>query len=541
MTSDLLLSNPVLQRELLSSLRRWRSFFLLLVYVGLLGAVVCLAWPQQASLDLTSAPAEARRLVKLFFLGQFVLIAIFAPALTAGSIAGERERETLELLLASPVRPLAIVVGKLLASLAHLSVLLASSAPMIALVLLLGGMHLVEALAVYAAMAAAVVVFGAIALACSCRFGRTAPAAVVAYLIVLPLVLAGIAAFELLEPYPRARLWTLAVGWPAAALALAVQLAASVRRQLLSPEDARGEPAASEPEQPEAGGMVLQWDRFPDRLFAPSHRGELLPDGANPVYDKEIRSELFGRGTLMLRLVIQLSMGLAWAVMALALFIYPHLAAWYAAYVLLFAMLVSPVFAAGAVTGERERQTLELLLTTPLNPLKILAAKLVAALRVGLALTALVACPVVLAMVLLPTVYWQNRATLAGYFAVIVLTTVTAAVLALAVSVAVRKTVTATAVSYLALMVLFVGPLAAALLAGLSDASPAVVGQIEALQSLSPFAVVFRLPLVMPEAALGPPPASVLGRFAAFYTAFDIAALLFAIVCFRFRRRRGLL
>ena len=43
-------------------------------------------------------------------------------------------------------------------------------------------------------------------------------------------------------------------------------------------------------------------------------------------------------------------------------------APWYIAYVLLFNMLVGPVFSAGSVTSERERQTLDLLLVTDLTP-----------------------------------------------------------------------------------------------------------------------------------------------------------------------------
>ena len=75
-----------------------------------------------------------------------------------------------------------------------------------------------------------------------------------------------------------------------------------------------------------------------------------------------MRSELFGQGTLMLRLVIQLSMLLALPLMAVCLYIWPAWAPWYTCYVVLFNVLVGPVFSAGSVTSERERQTLELLL-----------------------------------------------------------------------------------------------------------------------------------------------------------------------------------
>ena len=50
-------------------------------------------------------------------------------------------------------------------------------------------------------------------------------------------------------------------------------------------------------------------------------------------------------------------------------------------YVVLFNILVGPVFSAGSVTSERERETLELLLTTTLSPWQILWAKLVSGLR----------------------------------------------------------------------------------------------------------------------------------------------------------------
>ena len=84
-----------------------------------------------------------------------------------------------------------------------------------------------------------------------------------------------------------------------------------------------------------------------------------MPDGTNPVLDKELRSEIFSQGTLMLRVVIQVSMLLSIPLMAGLLFLRPDKAAYYVAYVLTFNLLVGPVFSAGSITQERERQTLE--------------------------------------------------------------------------------------------------------------------------------------------------------------------------------------
>src|SRR3569623_3293713 len=96
--------NPVLQSELLVNLRRPRSFALLFVYVALLGSVVWLAWPAAQEIDMTN-PEAARRLVNLFFLGQFLLATLMTPAFAASAITGEKARMTYELLLASPLRP----------------------------------------------------------------------------------------------------------------------------------------------------------------------------------------------------------------------------------------------------------------------------------------------------------------------------------------------------------------------------------------------------------------------------------------------------
>ena len=106
-----LFENPVLQRELLVNLRMTRAFVLLFCYLALLGLVVYVAWPTSQTLDLTTTPQEAKRLIDLFFVGQYVLMSLMAPSFAAGTIAGEKERKTYEMLLASPLRPAAIVLG----------------------------------------------------------------------------------------------------------------------------------------------------------------------------------------------------------------------------------------------------------------------------------------------------------------------------------------------------------------------------------------------------------------------------------------------
>src|SRR6185295_11228732 len=173
----------------------------------LLGGVVYAAWPQERQLDLTTNPEASRRLVDLFFLGQYVLASLMAPSFAAGAITGEKERKSYEMLLASPLRPGAIVLGKLLASMCHLALLIFASLPIVMLCLALGGVSLYEVLAAYLALILSVITFGMISLACSSYFKRTASSLVVAYLLILPLALVGVLFWQSLEATGSVRLF----------------------------------------------------------------------------------------------------------------------------------------------------------------------------------------------------------------------------------------------------------------------------------------------------------------------------------------------
>lgn len=495
-----LLDNPVLQRELLVNLRMNRGFVLLLAYVGLLGAVVYAAWPSQQHLDLTDSPEEVKRLVNMFFLGQYILMSLMAPSFASGTITGEKERKTYEMLLASPMRPMGIVIGKLLASLAHLSVLVFCSLPIVMLCLPLGGVSLYEVLATYLAMSCSVLTFGMISMACSSFFSRTIAAEVVSYLVILPLALVAVLLYVGLEQASQMRLVLLTFFVPLGSLAICGALMHGISLRLMHPPDVGAEAQEVvdlDEEQREAVGMVIRSDQFPDSLFAPPKRTDLMEDGVNPVHDKETRSELFGRGTLMLRLVIQLSMGLALFVMAACLYIWPQNAPWYTSYVLLFNMLVGPVFSAGSVTSERERETLELLLTTILSPWQILSGKLFSSLRTSVVLTSFLVWPILLAWLLPPLTFLGDTLSMIGYLAIILVTCLTTTLVAMFCSVFFRKTSVSMMTAYLVLVTLFGAPVAMKLFADLFYAGGPVVEQVAAFGFLSPFAASFSLPLML--------------------------------------------
>ncbi len=122
------------------------------------------------------------------------------------------------MLLASPLKPGAIVLGKLLASLAHLALLIFSSLPIVLLCLPLGGTSLYEVLTVYFALILLTVTFGMISLACSSYFRRTAASLVVSYLVILPLALSWLWFWAMFERMGAFRLVVALTVLPAACM-----------------------------------------------------------------------------------------------------------------------------------------------------------------------------------------------------------------------------------------------------------------------------------------------------------------------------------
>ena len=238
-----------------------------------------------------------------------------------------------------------------------------------------------------------------------------------------------------------------------------------------------------------------------------------------------MRSEIFSQGTLMLRVVIQVSMVLAIPLMAFFLYVWPSMAPWYVSYVLIFNVLVGPVFSAGSVTSERERETLDLLLTTILSSRQILSAKLISGLRVSSVLTLFLLWPLLLAVVMVNT-YWTHLPEVLGYIAIVLTVCLTTATVALFNSVMFRKTSISLMTTYLLISILFMVPLAISYFANtFADASTA---EFAARASFtSPFAAAFNLPvdMMMPGSTYAQANWGFFAAFEGFYLLLNAALL----------------
>lgn len=179
-----MMRNPVFESSMKRRMRSWRAPLLITLY-GLFLLLVCadaLSVMQRTAIKLAGQRVGLETYIYLSVM-QFALIVLVAPALTSGAISGERERQTLDLLLCTRTGALRIVAGKLFSSVCFLALMLVSSLPMMALVLVFGGVSLGDVLTMFLFLLVTAFACGAIGIFCSALFKRTVTATVVAYLI----------------------------------------------------------------------------------------------------------------------------------------------------------------------------------------------------------------------------------------------------------------------------------------------------------------------------------------------------------------------
>ncbi|MDP9482507.1 MAG: ABC transporter permease [Chloroflexota bacterium] len=183
-------------KELRGRMRGKRAFVLLTIYLVILGGF---AWMVELLLEQafsnnfgaqTYATAQIGRGVFIaLLLLETLLVMFLAPAYTTGAISLEREKQTIDMLITTPISSLAIVLGKLFSALTYVFLLIVSSIPLTALVFVFGGVAPEDVVKGYVMLLATAFGLGSIGLFFSALFRRTQAATVVTYFAVLALTL----------------------------------------------------------------------------------------------------------------------------------------------------------------------------------------------------------------------------------------------------------------------------------------------------------------------------------------------------------------
>ena len=141
--------NPVLGRELRERMRTGRAFVVIGVFLALLILTVYLVYQGtkstgQIQIDLARQTRLGRDLYEWVLFVMLALVLFFVPGLTAGAIAGERERQTLLPLQVTLLRPRSIFIGKVLAAMSFLVLLVVATIPVMMIAYLLGGIRVID-------------------------------------------------------------------------------------------------------------------------------------------------------------------------------------------------------------------------------------------------------------------------------------------------------------------------------------------------------------------------------------------------------------
>lgn len=134
-------NNPVYKREMLVRSRSFRIPLIIMIFNGILAVVALLNMYQSIAQVKVSGSVRYENFLQLYaFVAalEFMLLMFIMPALTSASISGERERHTLELMFTTKIRPVEIVVGKLMSAFSQLMILVVSSLPILMLTFIYG-------------------------------------------------------------------------------------------------------------------------------------------------------------------------------------------------------------------------------------------------------------------------------------------------------------------------------------------------------------------------------------------------------------------
>src|SRR4029078_11934889 len=149
-----MLVGPIFSRELVTAPRRSQHFVYRAVYGTALFVLMCTAWLVLAGTQIIRGVGDMAKFGSLLFTIlaplQLALLTFLAALRAASAVALEKDKKTILLLLMTRLTNHELVLGKLLASLLDVLVMLATAAPVFMLLTLFGGVSAAQVGRVFA-------------------------------------------------------------------------------------------------------------------------------------------------------------------------------------------------------------------------------------------------------------------------------------------------------------------------------------------------------------------------------------------------------
>ena len=139
--------NPVLENEMKRNMRSIKGSWVIFIVNVILTVVALLTYFGTVGQQDFLTSGQYRFPVQYYVMmayALFLMICILVPGIAGGSIAIERDRRTLDLLLTTHLSPWKVVIGKLESSLSFIFLVAFSALPVMALILVFGGVSFVD-------------------------------------------------------------------------------------------------------------------------------------------------------------------------------------------------------------------------------------------------------------------------------------------------------------------------------------------------------------------------------------------------------------
>jgi ABC-type transport system involved in multi-copper enzyme maturation permease subunit len=185
-----MIGEALIRGEMLNLARAPRTYTLRFAAVFVLTCMAALAWPWHKGAPGFAAAGQA--VFQCVFWAEMVAACLLVPALVAPAIAGEREKNTLDLLSVAPITEFEIVFGKLVANSALAGAILLAGLPVGFAALLMGGVAPSQALVCAVGLLLSAVFAASLAIAFSAVTEKSGIATGATIIVHLTLVIASL-------------------------------------------------------------------------------------------------------------------------------------------------------------------------------------------------------------------------------------------------------------------------------------------------------------------------------------------------------------
>lgn len=196
------LFGPVLFYDMVRTARRNRYFLMRMVYSAVLLVILCVLFFTASEMGFRrhhfhrdAAIREAALLAETFFsvfmIVQLILVGLLTPAYVAGAIAEEKDRKTLEFMLATDLTNREIVLSKLLSRVANMTLLLLTGLPILSILQFVGGVDAQLMLSGFAATGLTMLGIASVSILLSTLFQKPRDAIGLSYIFLIAYLAAG--------------------------------------------------------------------------------------------------------------------------------------------------------------------------------------------------------------------------------------------------------------------------------------------------------------------------------------------------------------